>query len=387
MAGGPWWVADMTLDAMLDELAGSGILVAPVRVGDETVFRRVASASEICRDYVNTLVPPKRFFLPTPELLAAYRLDDGRPTLLPSDDEPDELVLFGARSCDVAGLACLERFFAGTTLDHPETADTPFLARRARATVLSVVCDEAGPNCMCVCCRGGPALDAGYDWQLTAVRHGWLVEVGSARGETLAERFRARLRAAPPEALREKGAVVRAMVEDFHRRSTHRVQSMAAGRLVSRGRLPHEFWDALGEHCVECGGCSYVCPTCSCFTVADLPATGAGRVYPAEDGEPAVPGGPVRTPADGTYERVRLRDGCTMAGFVRQAGGSYPRAARGERCRTRFFHKLSWQTVDRSGTLGCTGCGRCAQVCLGGIGIDHVSALMTEALVHTAKGA
>ncbi len=334
MPDGPWWVGAAALDAMLDEIAADGILVAPVRVGEDTVFRRVAGAGEICRDYVNTLVPPKRFFLPTPELLAAYRLEDGRPTVEDGAAEPPELVLFGVRSCDVAGLAYLERFYSGETLGHPETADGPFLRRRARATVLSVVCDRAGPNCMCVCCRGGPALDAGYDWQLTAVRKGWLVEVGSARGEALAARFAPRLRAAPPEALREQGEVVRAMVEDFHHRSTHRVQSMAAGRLVSRGRLPPAFWDALGARCVECGGCAHVCPTCSCFTVADLPATGEGRLYPAEDGEPAVPGGPVLAPADGTYERVRLRDGCTMAGFVRQAGGSYPRASCGERSRS-----------------------------------------------------
>jgi formate hydrogenlyase subunit 6/NADH:ubiquinone oxidoreductase subunit I len=386
MPDGPWWVSGATLDAMLDELASGGILVAPVRVDGEVLFRRVDGAAAICRDYVNTLVPPKRFFLPSPELLARYRLEGGVPVVEADDSEPPALVLFGVRSCDVAGLDYLARFYSGASLGRPDIADGPFLARRGRATVLSVVCREVGETCMCVCCRGGPALDAGYDWQLTEVRRGWLVEVGSDRGRALAERFVARLRAAPPEAIREKHEQVRRTVAEFHRTSTRRVQTMAAGRLVSRGRLPESFWADVGARCVECGGCAFVCPTCSCFTVADLPGVGEGRIAAAEDGEPAVPGGPVRAPADGAYERVRLRDACNMAGYVRQAGGAYPRAACGERCRTRFFHKLSWQFVDRTGSLGCTGCGRCAVVCLGGQSIDRVSARMTSQLA-AAKGA
>jgi ferredoxin len=43
--------------------------------------------------------------------------------------------------------------------------------------------------------------------------------------------------------------------------------------------------------------------------------------------------------------------------------------------------------VDRAGTLGCTGCGRCAEVCLGGNGIDRVSAMMTHQLAAPLKGA
>jgi ferredoxin len=155
---------------------------------------------------------------------------------------------------------------------------------------------------------------------------------------------------------------------------------MAAGRLVSQGRLPEAFWRDLGEHCFECGGCAYVCPTCSCFNVAELPATGEGVPASAGAVEPQVPGGPVGAPPDGTYTRERQRDCCTLAGFIRQAGGGYPRALCGERCRTRFFHKLSWQFVERVGALGCTGCGRCTIVCLGGIGIADVSERMTDAL-------
>jgi formate hydrogenlyase subunit 6/NADH:ubiquinone oxidoreductase subunit I len=383
-----WWLATDALDAILDELAKSETLVAPVRRAGEVLFRPVGCAADICRDYVNSLVPPKRFFLPSPEALLRYHFADGQPVLDGNGvgGEPPALVLFGVRSCDVAGLEQLTRFFSGESLGHPESADGPFMRRRRHATILSVVCQKPGETCMCVCCKGGPDLESGYDWQLTELAKGWLVEVGSERGQELAARFAARMEPAPDRAVQEKARRVHEVVEQFYRHSARRVQTMAAGRMTSQGRLSGSFWADLGERCVECGGCAFVCPTCSCFNVADLTEPGADIAADAAELESAAPGGPVAAPTEGAWQRMRLRDNCMLAGFVRQAGGAYPRASCGERCQTRFFHKLSWQFVQRTGALGCTGCGRCAIVCLSGIGIDRVSALMTEELVG-AKGA
>jgi hypothetical protein len=124
-----------------------------------------------------------------------------------------------------------------------------------------------------------------------------------------------------------------------------------------------------------------VCPTCSCFNVADVNRPGAaGFDEPAEGLRPSAPGGITAATRDGDWERVRVRDCCMLAGFVRQAGGGYPRWTCGERCVTRFFHKLSVQFRRRLDALGCTGCGRCIQVCLGEEGIDRVAEAMVSAL-------
>jgi formate hydrogenlyase subunit 6/NADH:ubiquinone oxidoreductase subunit I len=380
-----YWVSAEALDGILDRLATERTLIGPVRRGDDVYFRPVQHAADLCRDYVNALEPPKRWFLPTPERLARYRLPGGQP--VDGGDEPRETVFFGIRSCDVAGLAQLTRFFSGETIGRPDVADGPFMARRERTTILSVVCQNPAETCMCVCCKGGPALDAGYDWQLTELSRGWLVEVGSAKGRALAERFATALVPADERQVAEREERIAGVVETFHRHSARRVQSMAAGRMVSQGRLPEAFWAELGERCVECGGCAFVCPTCNCFNVVDAPEAGAGTLPEPDGPEPAVPGGPTAPRAEGMFERLRLRDSCQLAGFVRQYGGSYPRDTCGKRCRTRFFHKLSWQFVARVGTLGCTGCGRCVQVCLGGIGIDVVSQRMTDVLVGAAPAA
>ncbi len=376
------WLTRASLDDLLDRFAREGALVAPVRIEGEILFRHVASAEQIARNYVNSLVPPKEHFLPSPERLASYRVKDGVPELLEDADGPlPDTVIFGIRSCDVAGLAYLERFLSGEIFERPDTADRPFFRRREAATLISVVCSEPGETCMCVCCQGGPALTKGYDWQLTELAEGWLVEIGSARGERLAARCAPALVDAPADALAQKDARVRDAVQRLTETSGHRVRTMVAGRMVSTGKLDHAFWEALGERCFECGGCAFVCPTCSCFNVADLNAPGAAG-FDAPDGEfsPAVPGGVTGSVRDGTWDRVRLRDCCILPGFIRQAGGGYPRESCGERCVTRFFHKLSQQFSVRMDAPGCTGCGRCLVTCLGDRGIDRVSELMVEAM-------
>uniref|UniRef100_A0A832I0C7 4Fe-4S ferredoxin-type domain-containing protein n=1 Tax=Eiseniibacteriota bacterium TaxID=2212470 RepID=A0A832I0C7_UNCEI len=380
------WLTPDAHEALLARLARAGTLVAPVDVDGEAVFRPVRDPARILHDLVNTLVPPRDLFLPSPETLLAYRIEDGAPRVVDGGHDAGgaapERVVYGIRPCDVAGLAYLERLLSGAPFARPDLADAPFARRRAAATLLCVTCDAPGDTCACVCCGGGPALEEGFDWQLTRLARGWLVEIGSARGEALAARVADLLAPPPPGSAGEKAARVRETVARFHEGSARRVPTMAASRMVSAGRLGEAFWTEVGERCSECGGCAFVCPTCSCFNVADVRPPGEAPFEPRGAGDvPAVPGGPLAAVADGTYLRVRTRDGCTLAGFVRQAGGGYPRWTCGERCLTRFFHKLSAQFHARLGAPGCTGCGRCIVVCLGEEGIDRVAQGMEAALL------
>lgn len=360
----------------LARLAADSSLVAPVEVEGEVVFLPVSDPAQVAHAYVNSLVPPREYLLPSAERLLEYRVENGVPVLAPEgpDTPAPALVIYGIRSCDVAGFAYLERWFSGEVFGRPDTADGPFMRRREAITLVSVVCQQPGPTCACVCCKGGPALEHGYDWQLVELAEGWLVEIGSERGAKLAERFADLLGPPPGAAAAERESRVRATIGRFGEHSMHRVPTMAATRVISSGHVEGPFWKIVGDRCFECGGCAFVCPTCWCFNVADIADPGDAPFEERAEGvHPVVPGGALAVGQDGHWERVRLRDCCNLAGFIRQAGGGYPRLTCGERCVTRFFHKLSQQFHERMGAPGCTGCGRCAQVCLGEEGIDAVA--------------
>jgi ferredoxin len=134
-------------------------------------------------------------------------------------------------------------------------------------------------------------------------------------------------------------------------------------RLISAGEVAEKVWEEVGNRCLECGGCSYVCPTCTCFTVAD------------------------RGVGDGATERVRLWDSCALSGFTRMAGGHNPRKAVHDRRNRRFFRKLSHYFIQRELSVACVGCGRCVEVCHGDVGMPSVVEIIRRATAPAKVGA
>ena len=110
---------------------------------------------------------------------------------------------------------------------------------------------------------------------------------------------------------------------------------------ILSGKVGDDFWQEATERCFECGGCSYSCPVCTCFTVTD-------RIKPEG------------------IERARLWDSCLFKGFTRMAGGVLPNEKRVQRTKRWYYHKLI-HYPHTTGKFGCVGCGRCAVACPGKI--------------------
>jgi sulfhydrogenase subunit beta (sulfur reductase) len=313
-------------------------VVAPQRVGPaDVVFDQIGPAGTVAWDYVNSLLPPKAFFFPRREDL--FTIHGARPpTLTPPADEPP-LAIFGMRSCDATGVAFLEQFFAGRSFD-----DTTVTERIRRSLRMTLACATPGPDCFCVCCEGGPFLIQGFDLQFVDLGEELLVETGTPQGESVVTREAALFGPAGAGHREARDRTVARVDTLFQRRNY-----VAGGmKRISLDHIPVETWEEVAESCRGCGGCCFVCPTCSCFTVADLPAT-----------------------AD-SCRRERSWDACLYAGFTREASGHNPRAARGSRLKRRYFHKVSYQYVERMGRHGCVGCGRCVTTCMGGVDIANL---------------
>ncbi|KPK61955.1 MAG: hypothetical protein AMK73_07200 [Planctomycetes bacterium SM23_32] len=128
--------------------------------------------------------------------------------------------------------------------------------------------------------------------------------------------------------------------------------------------LDELFWRMELARCVQCGGCTNVCPQCYCFLLVDQ------RV-----GEDA-------------YERAREWDSCQFTGYSEMAGppGTVkpdPRREHMSKFQHRFAHKF-WYSPLMLGALGCVGCGRCGDTCPGAIDLRRVLSNVNKELAEHA---
>jgi len=328
----PAWVTALMAEAMV---------IGPRRgsAGDAELAPLTA-VEELDLDYGHDLLPPTRYLLPPSEVLFRFQTGDGL-TLTPEYDDRRR-IFFGIRSCDVKGIRYQEQFFQR---DFP---DIYFLTRRANASLVSLACSAPPlPTCFCTCCDGGPALKTGegYDIQLTPLTGRYLAEVDSEAGERLVANAPELFQEATAADLSERDRIL-AGVEQRFATTAYLARGIAK---VTNDAVPEALWEELAERCIRCGGCTYLCPLCTCFTVCDRSRNGQG-------------------------ERIRRWDHCILAGFTREASGHNPRPEKAHEFKRRFFHKLSYQYLEREGRPGCVGCGRCLTTCM--MGVDMAAVLM-----------
>lgn len=340
---------------IVDRLRQEYDVFAPFRDrGLDSYFDRVTDAN---RDRIeihvrNPIYPPKRFVLPHIEPLMRLRQTGGTLSIEPCHEAPRQ-ALFGIRSCDVAGVHHLDRFYLGG-----KHVDSYYRDRREGLFLVNVVCTDPerdlDDTCFCVCTDTGPAARDHFDLQLMDLGDVFLAVAGSPRGEALfAESF---FEKATPEHVERRRALLGQVRRQF---KTMTSWFPAAVRYVSLGSILDQTWEEIGNRCLECGACTYVCPACTCFTVSDRPV------------------GP------GEFERVRLWDACALKGFTRMAGGFNPRRAVHDRRNRRFFRKLAHYFIQRELSMACVGCGRCATTCHGDIGMPTVVEMIRRATAPT----
>ena len=109
----------------------------------------------------------------------------------------------------------------------------------------------------------------------------------------------------------------------------------------------HPLWKTISLRCHGCGACASICPTCHCFDIVDE--------------------------HDSSNEGVRRRnwDSCQTSKFTLHASGHNPRGSQNERFRQRIQHKFSIYPA-KFGDILCTGCGRCARACPGGMDLPTI---------------
>ncbi|MCU0661390.1 MAG: 4Fe-4S dicluster domain-containing protein [Myxococcota bacterium] len=272
----------------------------------------------------------KATFLPPTEALLRWKNAKDDVVLEPSEPKALPTVVLGARPCDAAALAILDK-----VMDW-DYHDDPWFARRKATTIVSLACDGVDSSCFCTSVGLSPDTTKGSDVLLTAVDGGYLVEALSEKGEALLEENKTRFTAARGEA----------QAAERRKAATDKVRKNLAvdARTVKDwlgGNFEHPFFK-LGSRCHACGACAAVCPTCHCFDIVDEPE--------------GLEGG----------TRRRNWDTCQTSKFTLHGSGHNPRNDQHARLRQRVMHKFHIYS-ERFGETLCTGCGRCARACPGGM--------------------
>jgi formate hydrogenlyase subunit 6/NADH:ubiquinone oxidoreductase subunit I len=331
------WILDKNhLSYWLRQMRNEMELIAPLREREDIVFKSVEKIHEIVLDCPASIPSPKEFLTPQfePMLKKTDKIIDLR--------DNSKRVVFGVRSCDISALRLLDRFYLNGF------KDPYYEARRKNTLFISIVCNVPDNTCFCIGLGTGPFLKEGFDIQLYDLGDRYFVQCGSKEARKWCSRYSFLMRR-PGKADFEDQYEVELSSQAMFRK---RISLEYAQQMISEDKLSDGFWQGVTERCFECGGCVYVCPLCTCYTVFD-------RAY------------------DNETERIRVWDTCFFKGFTRLAGNILPAEQRILRTKRWFYHKLLYYP-ETLGGFGCVGCGRCTITCPGRIDMATVVLKMKD---------
>ncbi len=324
------------LPGLIGGLAAEAAVYGPAQEGDYVIFRALRPGEEPLVEFANTRNAPKQFLFPPREELMRYTRLDGDLTLADRQEQVQETVLFGVRPCDARSFVLMDMVF-----DQEKYGDPYYIERRQKTTIITLACvHPPSAACFCAAVEGSPTSPEGADIMLTDLGEVYLAEFLTAKGERWLPRF-GDLPAADAAALaRQKDIALQNSWEGRTLKPTREIKPIL-DRIFD-----HPFWDTIHSKCLQCGTCTYLCPTCHCFDISD-----------ETKGNDGV--------------RIRNWDSCMYPLFTLATSGHNPRPTQKERWRQRVMHKFKF-FVDNFGNLACVGCGRCVKHCPVNIDIRKV---------------
>ena len=248
-------------------------------------------------------------------------------------------MVLGVRPCDAASFQLVQKNF-----DSPDYKDPFWVKPYEDTTFVGYACDDPSRTCFCTSVGYGPYNEDGLDLLLVQEQDDFFAKVLTKKGEDLAAAagwgtdaefdFESR-----------KGAAEEKISAKV---STDQLRGKKTTELFSA-----DFWDEVSFSCLNCGTCTYSCPTCWCFDIQDEVKGTEGK-------------------------RMRNWDSCMYSLFTLEGSGHNPRPNKVQRVRQRFMHKLKYYVDKYDSGVQCVGCGRCIQLCPVNIDIRDVCETMNN---------
>jgi ferredoxin len=323
-------------------------LYGPVDEGQFHNFKLLGDGELPDFKFLNSRLSPKAAVYPQSEILFEYSLDENDPDhhLLkeaPKDYSPKALI--GIRPCDADAFELVRKNF-----DAPEYKD-PYWIKSYEATLMvGFACQSPCSSCFCTTAGSGPFHEDNLDILL--------IDKGEVFwGQVLSEKGAQFVQAAGWTSVvadeQDALAQIEAMKETAENKIRCTVDTDQLSHKVINELFEAPFWEDVAFACINCGTCTYVCPTCWCFDIQDENRGQSGC-------------------------RMRNWDSCMFPLFTLHGSGHNPRNTKMRRVRQRFMHKLKYYVDKYDHGIQCVGCGRCIRQCPVNIDIRRICNLMNN---------
>ncbi len=337
-----------SLKPFLNTVAQEMDLYVPKKSGQHFVYAKYDSSADTAAEFNNirACTPVKEFLLPLRELAAIF----------PEPFDPNDIkpfAVFGLKDCDLRSIEILDKVFL-----EEEFRDPLYVARRQKMFIISSDCFDPGESCFCNVMDGKPFPESGFDLNVSQVKDGFIIEVGSQRGKDFIKKHDELFTDVPAALLSERDKNRAHTQKQLEQQNADLKFDTPIKELLESG-YDSDVFDVEAKNCIECQACTRVCPTCHCFYLYD-------------------------TKQKDYFSKMKMWDSCMRLSYAAVAGGANPRKVLGDRLRHRLMHKFAY-FLDRYGLQMCIGCGRCVDADAGGIDIRAILKKLNEEIKNKSK--
>ena len=330
----------------VDRSRASYGLFGPVKDTTHNIFKKLDKDQQPDMDAEDTVLSPKSVLFPQSEKILTASLDEskeGHHIMHRAEADYAPRAVLGIKPCDAKAILLVKLNF-----DTEEYRDPYWCDAYEATTFIGLADNHPSPYDFSTSVGSGPFAEEGLDVLLVNCGDHFFAKVLTDKGAAYlkAAGFTTDAETDALETIKKMKAEAEAAVT-----STITTENLKNKTILELHEAP--FWEDLAFSCINCGTCTFVCPTCWCFDIQDETK---GK----------------------ECSRFRNWDTCMSPLFTKHGSGHNPRATKTSRVRQRFMHKLKYFLDKYDEGIMCVGCGRCVEKCPVNIDIREVAGQMND---------